>query len=110
MKDANEGDIQLVDGWSSNEGRVEILHEGQWGTVCDDNWDSRDARVVCRQRGYSGDVGRAMPGATYGRGSGPIHLTSMHCLGQEARLADCRYISWGDNSCSHSEDAGVKCY
>ncbi|XP_030846988.1 LOW QUALITY PROTEIN: deleted in malignant brain tumors 1 protein-like [Strongylocentrotus purpuratus] len=104
-----EGGIRLVDGYSSDEGRVEIFHEGQWGTVCDYSWDDSDAMVVCRQLGYSGDVGVARSGATYGQGSGPIYLDGVGCSGNESRLTDCSNGGWDNHDCHHYEDAGVYC-
>lgn len=47
-------------------GNVEILHEGQWGNVCDDEWDNSEADVICRQLGYPAGVGRATLNAHFG--------------------------------------------
>ena len=47
-----EGDIRLVGGADSNQGRVEICYLNTWGSVCDDGWGQVDAQVACRQLGF----------------------------------------------------------
>ena len=47
------GDLRLSGGTTSREGRVEMCYDRQWGTVCDDLWGTADAKVACRQLGFS---------------------------------------------------------
>ncbi|XP_071492287.1 neurotrypsin-like [Diadema antillarum] len=101
--------IRLVGGSSVYEGRVEINRNGTWGTVCDDSWNDADARVVCRQLGYSTIFAEAVSGGIYGEGSGPILLDDVRCYGWESDLADCSHRGWYSHDCGHHEDAGVRC-
>ena len=91
------------------EGRVEIFLLGQWGTVCDNNWDLADATVVCHELGYAIAV-EAPKSASFGAGSGPSWYYSVHCSGTELTLNWCsRSTSNFGSACSHSNDAGVVC-
>ena len=98
--------VRLVDGQSPSEGRVEILYNGQWNTICDDYWSLEEAQVVCRQLGYDTDNATPKNLAYYGQGSGPILLAE--CSGLENTLNSCALYKL-DYVCSHSMDAGVRC-
>ena len=100
--------IRLVNGTNRCSGRVEILHNGQWGTVCDDKWDLRDAQVACRAMDC-GTAQAAKSSAFFGQGHGDIWLDDVNCSGNETSLVHCVHPSFGENNCGHGEDAGVVC-
>ena len=106
LPDSFEGpDIRLVNG-NLTAGRVEVYRNGEWGTVCDDLWDNTDASVVCRQLGFPG-ASSAPIFATFGEGSGQIHLDDVQCTGSETDILDCPHTTL--ENCHHGEDASVVC-
>jgi len=88
---------------------VEICVNNQWGTVCDDFWDTTDANVACRQLGFSPTGAIPFSRAQFGEGTGPIHLLNAQCIGNEDSLSNCIPNAINIRNCSHSEDAGVRC-
>ncbi|XP_063062354.1 galectin-3-binding protein A-like [Engraulis encrasicolus] len=104
-----EGDVRLVGGRRPSEGRVEVFHDSDWGTVCDDNWGMEEARVVCTQLGFRGALSAEVGGTFPSRAAGSIWLDDLECKGSENSLSSCTFKGWGVNDCSHAEDAGVVC-
>ncbi|XP_063436014.1 scavenger receptor cysteine-rich type 1 protein M160-like [Mytilus trossulus] len=95
-----EGDIRTVSQ------RLEIFKYGTWGTVCANDFDDADARVACRQLGYSNGTS---VGDTVLSGTGDIWKTNVRCSGSESKLDDCR-VGGAVGKCLHSDDVGIYCF
>ena len=91
-------------------GRVEVLYNKQWGTVCDVGFNQKSANILCRSLGYGiaeSFIGRS----AYGRGIGKIWLQLKECEGNERSIHECDHNGWGGrHRChNHAGDVGVKC-
>ena len=102
---------RLADGASSNEGRLEMSVNNQWGTVCYYGFTDMSARVACRSMGYIDGIQHIM---SIPRGSGPVFLSGVSCAGNESAIHNCmhegiqRYVQ---SACSdHSRDVAIECF
>ncbi|KAM7384672.1 hypothetical protein PAMA_011838 [Pampus argenteus] len=100
--------VRLAGGTDRCAGRVELWRNRTWGTVCDDQWDLKDADVVCAQLGCGYALSVTGQGGLFPRGRGPIHLDEVNCTGGEGNLWACP-AAQDDSDCGHKEDAGVVC-
>ncbi|XP_013380450.1 galectin-3-binding protein B-like [Lingula anatina] len=91
-------------------GRVEVYHNGDWGTVCDDSWDNTDARIFCKSLNLPYSNALAVERAYFGQGKGTIWLDNVGCIGSKSNFGSCRHNGWAVEDCSHGEDAGVLCF
>ncbi|CAG5956320.1 unnamed protein product [Menidia menidia] len=100
--------VRLAGGPDRCAGRVEVWRGGQWGTVCDDQWDLRDGGVACGQLGCGFALSVTGQGGAFPPGRGPVHLDELGCSGREPNLWACP-AARNQSDCGHKEDAGVVC-
>lgn len=100
--------VRLAGGSDRCEGRVELWRDGQWGTVCDDQWDLQEADMVCAQHSCGYALSVTGQGGPFPPGAGPIHLDELNCTGTEDNLWSCPTAK-EESDCGHKEDAGVVC-
>ncbi|XP_045212294.2 uncharacterized protein LOC123563518 [Mercenaria mercenaria] len=101
-------EVRLV-GEEEQAGRVEVKYLGEWGVICDDNWDNKDATVICNMLGYKGATAMATGHSKYGSGNGNFLLDEVDCTGIEDSISECKHNGWKVNDCRSFEVAGVVC-
>ncbi|KAI2657096.1 hypothetical protein H4Q32_021169 [Labeo rohita] len=86
--------IRIVGGRTDHEGRVEVQVKSRWGTVCSDNWTTREAKVACRQLGLRHCL-HAITETWYWDSSNVTEmvLSGVKCKGDEMTLSDCQHHS-----------------
>ena len=123
----DNGEIRLVNGDDNTEGRLEVCYNGQWGTVCSDEFGYVDGGVVCRQLGFKGNCSIVLLlitiyrlallfldslviylGAYFSAGVGDIWLDDVECIGTENSIFECK-ILLDNHNCLHTQDVGLKC-
>lgn len=96
-------------------GVVQIYHGKIWGNICHQNdWDSVEADVVCRQMGWSGasDTDPAiLATSTYGVDLLPTVIDNVDCTNNSLSvLLQCSFSIEISYYCSDNLDVTVSCY
>ncbi|XP_038069673.1 uncharacterized protein LOC119738785 [Patiria miniata] len=106
-----DGSVRLVGGEAANlAGRLQVVYQGVWGTVCRDNWLDINSDVACKQLGYrSAHPARPAYDDPDHGSSSPIMLSEVSCSGDEERLVDCSHGGWAVSNCTHDGDVGITC-
>ncbi|XP_072938867.1 protein bark beetle isoform X2 [Epargyreus clarus] len=105
-------DIRLVDGPSILAGRVQLLHRGQWRSVCTNsrNWTLNDMETACRQLGFMGGTFYNWMDRQPGRRA-RLLFEEPKCKGTEYDLFQCDWNSrqLGSGVCDFHPDLGIQC-
>lgn len=107
--------IRLLGGKSSNEGRLQVKIDNEWGTVCNYGWTILDAALVCHQLGLvlNPDDWNLLRNQIPDAGtSEKILLTNVQCNEFDTDITNCKAdrVDHFENSCTHDHDVGVRCY
>ncbi|XP_038078847.1 deleted in malignant brain tumors 1 protein-like [Patiria miniata] len=119
--------LRLSGNADENEGRVEVYFDGMWWKICGDDWDIRDASVVCHQLGYPSALAvytldDTLPDDAICENTLredilvenancdlEYLMSDLQCTGNESSVVDCRHAGFGRQYCTLDQDAAVLC-
>uniref|UniRef100_A0A8C3CI95 Soluble scavenger receptor cysteine-rich domain-containing protein SSC5D n=1 Tax=Cairina moschata TaxID=8855 RepID=A0A8C3CI95_CAIMO len=101
--------VRLVGGRSRCHGRVELLQDGAWGSICASGWDRAASRVLCRELGCGRPRLIPAPCSPPAADGPPVTLQRVQCSGQEPALAHCVLQPRDAPSCPSDRLAAVDC-
>ncbi|MGH0130092.1 UNVERIFIED_CONTAM: hypothetical protein FKN15_040930 [Acipenser sinensis] len=100
---------RLMDGHGPCAGRVEVFYGGEWGRVCNTDWDTKDSNVVCAELNC-GEVLSFHQAPVFRSGQGRGWRSKVHCSSTETSLRDCPGgTDWSQDYCFHNQEVGVVC-
>uniref|UniRef100_A0A8D2MGK2 SRCR domain-containing protein n=1 Tax=Zonotrichia albicollis TaxID=44394 RepID=A0A8D2MGK2_ZONAL len=108
ITESSYGGYRLANGNTTCSGRVELLHGGTWGTLCDYLWDLPAANILCQQL----DCGVALlipSGQSFGEGNGSVWNATFSCQQNGSLLRDCPVHALGQDECPAEKEARVVC-
>ncbi|XP_072903127.1 scavenger receptor cysteine-rich type 1 protein M130-like [Hemitrygon akajei] len=99
----------LMNGDRRCEGRVEVLYNGTWGTICSESLNENTANLICKQMKCGPMISVKYNYQTHGEEFGPIWLDQIKCSSYESTIWQCHAAPWGNHSCDPSDYAGIVC-
>ena len=87
---------------------VQIYYRNTWGWVCDQQWDHKDADVVCRELGFEKAFAFHVD-MSDNNDSGTWWLNNVRCIGNEPSIFSCLHDGLKEHSCESNKKATVVC-
>ena len=101
--------VRIRGGANPFEGRVEVVHNGKWGSVCADEWGIEEAMTVCRQLNL-GYASKAVTKYNFSETDVEVVMSGVKCRVDEISIYNCEHDEWANATCSSKKkSAGVIC-
>ena len=87
--------------------------EGEWGTVCDDDFTQTSAQAACKTLGFTGgsfSFREDVTGDRHDNDPMKIWMDNVRCESSTTRFYWCSHEGWGSlRGCGHWEDVVLYC-
>lgn len=95
-----------------SDGLLEIQYNGIWRSICAENWDIKDAQVICKMISNFSKAAVATKVKVPAGQQNRVWISKVDCFGNETNIESCKNHTWNweNNNCASGRfRAGVIC-